>query len=115
MLPFARDGRLKLIASTGEKRFPGTPNVPTLVESGYSDLVATSWVGFLAPKGTPKPIIDRLHREIVRIVNLPDVKDKLIGMEFDVVATTPDQFTTWIRAEIKKWGKVIKATGAKAE
>lgn len=48
-------------------------------------------------------------------MNLPDVKDKLIGMEFDVVATTPDQFTTWIRAEIKKWGKVIKATGAKAE
>lgn len=115
VLQFAKEGRLKLIASSGEKRFPGTPDVPTLVESGYPDVVATGWVGFLAPKGTPRPIVERYHKEITRIVNLPDVKASLAGMEFDVVASTPEQFSGWIRSEIQKWGKVIKSTGAKVD
>ena len=115
VLQFAKEGRLKLIASTGQKRFPGTPNVPTLVESGYPDLVALAWIGFLAPGGTPKNIIDRYNREIVKILNTPDMKDRLVGMEFDVVAGTPEQFSAWIRSEIPRWGKVIKATGAKAD
>jgi tripartite-type tricarboxylate transporter receptor subunit TctC len=115
VLQFVKGGKLKILASTGEKRFSGTPDVPTLVESGYPDMIATSWIGFLAPKGTPKAIIDRYHQEITRIVNLPDVKDKLVAMEFDVVATTPDQFSQWIAGETRKWGKVIKATGAKVD
>ena len=115
VLPFAKEGRLRLIGSSGAKRFAGSPDVGTLVEAGYPDLVATSWVGFLAPKGTPKAIVDRYHREITRIVQLPDVKEKLIAMEFDVVATTPEQFRGWIQSEIVKWGKDIKSTGAKAD
>lgn len=115
VLPFVKEGRLKLIASSGAKRFPGTPNVPTLAESGFPQLIATSWIGFLAPRGTPAPIVDRYHREITRILNLPDIQQKLQAMEFDVVATSPDQFTEWIRAEIPKWGAVIKSTGAKAD
>ena len=115
VLPFAKEGRLRLIASSGQKRFPGTPNVPTLVESGYPDLVALAWIGFLAPGGTPKNIIDRYHREIVKILNSAEMKDKLVGMEFEVVANTPEQFSAWIRSEITRWGKVIKATGAKAD
>lgn len=115
VLPFARQGRLKLIASSGQKRFPGTPDVPTLVESGYPDLVATSWVGFLAPKDTPKPIVDRYNREIVRILQMPEVKKMLVEMEFDVVASSPEEFSIWIKSEIQKWGKIIKSTGAKAE
>jgi tripartite-type tricarboxylate transporter receptor subunit TctC len=112
---FVKEGRLKLIASTGQKRFASTPNVPTLIESGYRDFLAVSWIGFLAPAGTPKNIIDRYNTEMVKILNMPDVREKLQGMEFDVVATTPEQFSAWIAAEIPRWGKVIKATGAKAD
>jgi tripartite-type tricarboxylate transporter receptor subunit TctC len=112
---FVKEGRLKLIASTGQKRFASTPNVPTLIEAGYRDFLAVSWIGFLAPAGTPKHIIDRYNTEMVKILNMPDVREKLQGMEFDVVATTPEQFSAWIGTEIPRWGKVIKATGAKAD
>jgi tripartite-type tricarboxylate transporter receptor subunit TctC len=112
---YVKEGRLKLIASSGAKRFASTPNVPTLIESGYPDLVATSWIGLLAAGGTPKNIIDRYNREIVKIVTSPEIRDKLQAMEFDVVATSPEQFGAWIRSEIPRWGKVIKSTGAKAE
>jgi tripartite-type tricarboxylate transporter receptor subunit TctC len=112
---YVKEGRLKLIASSGAKRFQSTPNIPTLIESGYPDVVATSWIGMLAPAGTPKNIIDRYHREITKIVTSTEIKDKLQAMEFEVVATTPEQFTSWIRSEIPRWGKVIKSTGAKAE
>ena len=112
---FAKDGRLKLIASSGEKRFASTPDVPTLAESGYPTMIATSWIGFLAPKGTPKPIVDRYSHELTRILKLPDVKKQLNDMEFEVVASTPAQFSDWIKSEIQKWGKVIKSTGAKVD
>jgi tripartite-type tricarboxylate transporter receptor subunit TctC len=112
---YVKEGRLKLIASSGAKRFASTPNIPTLIESGYPDLVATSWIGLLAAGGTPKNIIDRYNREIVKIVTSPEIRDKLQAMEFEVVATSPEQFASWIRSEIPRWGKVIKSTGAKAE
>lgn len=112
---FAKEGRLILLASTGLKRFPGTPNVPTMIESGYADFEAQSWIGFLAPGGTPKNIIDRYNREMVKILRSPEISQRLHEMEFEVVATTPEQFSAWIRSEIPRWGKVIKATGAKAD
>jgi tripartite-type tricarboxylate transporter receptor subunit TctC len=115
VLQFAKEGRLRLIASSGAKRFPGTPDIPTLAESGYPDLVAVAWIGFLTAGGTPRPIIDRYHKEIVKIVNSPEIRDKLTAMEFEIVAGTPEQFSAWIRSEIPRWGKVIKATGAKAD
>ena len=86
-----------------------------MIESGFRDFEATSWIGFLAPAGTPRPIIDRYNREMVKILNSPEVSDKLKAMEFEIVASTPEQFGAWIRAEIPRWGKVIKATGAKPE
>lgn len=110
---FVKDGRLKLLASSGRQRFPSTPNVPTMIESGYKDFEATSWIGFLAPAGTPKNIITRYNTEMVKILNTPEIRDKLRDMEFEVVATSPEQFSAWIRSEIPRWGKVIKATGAK--
>ncbi len=115
VLQFAKEGRLRLVASSGAKRFPGTPDIPTLVEAGYPDLVAVAWIGFLTAGGTPRPIIDRYHKEIVKIVNSPEIRDKLTAMEFEIVAGTPEHFSAWIRSEIPRWGKVIKATGAKAD
>jgi tripartite-type tricarboxylate transporter receptor subunit TctC len=115
ILEFVKDGRARVIASTGQKRFAATPEVQTMIEQGYPEFVALSWIGFLAPGGTPRPIIDRYNREIVRILNMPDVRAKLEEMQFDLVAGTPEQFSQWIRAEIPRWGKVIKSTGAKAD
>jgi tripartite-type tricarboxylate transporter receptor subunit TctC len=115
ILEFVKDGRAKVIASTGNKRFAATPEVPTMIEQGYPDFVAVSWIGFLAPGGTPRPIIDRYNREIVRILHMPEVRGKLQEMQFDLVAGSPEQFQQWIRTEIPRWGKVIKDTGAKAD
>jgi tripartite-type tricarboxylate transporter receptor subunit TctC len=115
ILEFAKDGRAKLIASTGQKRMDATPDVPTMIEQGYPDFIALTWIGFLAPGGTPRPIIDRYHKEIVRILHEPDVRAKLDQMQMDLVAGTPEQFSQWIRTEITRWGKVIKDTGARAD
>jgi tripartite-type tricarboxylate transporter receptor subunit TctC len=112
---FVKDGRLKLIATTGQTRFPSTPDVPTLSESGLKDFEATSWIGFLAPAGTPPHIIGRYNEEIVRIIHSPDIKKRLQEMEFEIVASSPQQFGAWIGTEIIRWGKVIKDTGAKAD
>jgi tripartite-type tricarboxylate transporter receptor subunit TctC len=112
---FAKEGRVRLIASSGAKRMASTPNIPTMIESGYPDLIGTAWIGFLAAGGTPRPIIDRYNKEIVKILNSPEIKEKLLGMEFDFVASSPEYFAAWIKTEIPRWGKVIKATGAKAD
>ncbi len=112
---FAKEGRLRLIASTGDKRFASTPNLPTMIEQGYPGFVAVSWIGFLAPGGTPAPIVERYHKEITRILAQPEMRARLQQMEFDIVASTPKYFSDWIAAEIPRWGKVIRDTGTKAE
>jgi tripartite-type tricarboxylate transporter receptor subunit TctC len=112
---FAKAGRARILASTGEKRFASTPDVPTMIEQGYEGFVATSWIGFLAPGGTPQPIIDRYHKEMVRILQQPEIRAKLIQLEFEVVASTPAEFAQWIKADTQLWGQVIKSAGVKAE
>jgi len=111
---YVKEGRLKLLASTGEKRVRSTPEIPTMIESGYPNFVATSWIGFLAPAGTPRAIIDRYNKEIVKALHAPDVEQKLHDIEFEIVGNSPDQFGAWIRSEVERWGKIIKSTGAKA-
>ena len=111
---FAKEGRLRLLASTGPKRFPSTPDIPTVSET-YKDFEATSWIGFLAPGGTPSPIIDRYNREIIKILNQPDIRKRLLEMEFEMIASTPKQFGDWIQTEIGRWSVVVKSTGTKAE
>ena len=112
---FVEQGKAKVIATTGTRRFPSMPNVPTMIEQGFPEFVATSWIGFLAPKATPRPIIDRYNREIVKILRSPEISKQLEKMEFEVVAGTPEQFTSWIAAEIPRWGKVIKANNIKVD
>jgi tripartite-type tricarboxylate transporter receptor subunit TctC len=113
VLQYVKSGQIRLLASTGRKRFATTPTVPTMIESGFADFEAVAWIGFLTTGGSPRPIIDRYHREIVKILNLPEVRDKLLAVEFEMVAGTPEHFSEWIRTEIARWGKVIKQTGAK--
>jgi len=112
---FVKEGKLKLLATTGEKRFADTPGIPTLIELGYKDMEATGWVGFLAAAATPRAVVERYHREIVKILKTREMTDKLRAMQFDVIAGTPEQFGAWIRSETAQWGKVVKATGAKVE
>ena len=113
VLPYLKDGKLRVIASTGRHRFPATPEVPTMIESGFKDFEATAWIGFLAPAGTPKAIIDRYHTELVRALHAPDVTKRLTDIQFEVVAGTPQQFAEYIRWETPRWAKVIHDTGAK--
>ena len=112
---FAKDGKARLLASTGARRFASTPELPTMIEQGYPGFVALSWIGFLAPGGTPQPVIDRYNKEIVRIITQPEMRAKLEQMEFELVASTPKYFADWIATEIVRWGTIIKATGTKAE
>jgi tripartite-type tricarboxylate transporter receptor subunit TctC len=114
-IPYRGAGRARILASTGEKRFASTPDVPTMIELGYEGFTATSWIGFLAPGGTPQPIIDRYNKEIVRILQQPEIRAKLIQLEFEVVASTPAEFAQWIKADTQLWGKVIKSAGVKPE
>lgn len=114
-LPYMRSGQLRLLASTGRNRLVSTPNVPTLIESGFPDFEAIAWIGVLTTGGTPKSIIDRYHSEIVRILNLPDIRARLRAAEFEVIGSTPEEFAHLIRSEISRWGRVIKETGARAD
>lgn len=112
---FVKEGKLRLLASTGLKRFPSTPDVPTLAESGLKDFEATSWIGFLAPAGTPPHIIKRYNEEMVKILKSPDIQARLQEMEFEVVASSPREFSAWISSEITRWGKVIKDNNIKLD
>ena len=89
--------------------------VPTLVESGYPDIEGDSWVGVLAPAGTPKDVIALLHREIARILRLPDMQARLMELGYDLVGSTPEEFSARIKFEIDTWAKVIRAANIKAE
>lgn len=115
VLGHMKDGKLRAIAATGRRRFPAAPDVPTMIEQGFPDFEATAWIGYLAPGGTPRNIIERYNREIVRIAQLPEVKGRLEQMQFEVVASTPEYFRDWIAKEIPRWGAVIRATGATAD
>jgi tripartite-type tricarboxylate transporter receptor subunit TctC len=113
-LPHARTGRLKALGVTTAKRSSAAPDIPTIAESGLPGFEANNWYGFLTTAGTPKPIIEKLHREIVRILQLPDVKEKLAAQGAEVIGNTPEEFAQVIRDEIPKWRKVVRESGAKA-
>lgn len=111
VLQYVKAGRLKLLASAGRTRSASTPDVPTLIESGFPGFEALAWVGFLTTAGTPKPIVDLYHKDIVAILDSPEVHDRLRAIEFDVVASTPAEFERFIRTDIDRWAGVIKKTG----
>jgi tripartite-type tricarboxylate transporter receptor subunit TctC len=113
--PHIKDGTLRAIAIASNKRSATLPDVPTLDEAGVPDQEGGFAGGILVPVGTPKDIVNVLHRQIVRIVSLPDVKEHLATIGFDPVANTPEEFAAWIKAESAKWAKVVRATNIKIE
>lgn len=114
-LPFAKSGKLRAIAVGGAKRSPAAPEIPTVAENGLPGFDVTDWQGLLAPAKTPAAIVERLNREVIRILNEREVKERLSNAGLQVATSTPQQFADFIRAEIDKWGKVIRAAGIKPE
>lgn len=108
-------GRIRALAITTPTRHPAWPDVPTMREAGFADMDIALWTGILAPAGTPQPIVDRLGREIAAIVAMPEVQDKLRNMGVEPDGRGPSPFISFQRAEIAKWGKVIKDSGIQAE
>jgi tripartite-type tricarboxylate transporter receptor subunit TctC len=113
--PHIQSGRLRAIAVTSAKRSSALPDVPTMAESGFKGQEADTLQGVLLPAGTSKAIVSKVHGDIVKVLAMPDVKERVATLGFDVVASTPEQFAAQIKAEIEKWGKVIKAAGLKAD
>ncbi len=113
--PHIRAGRLRVLAVTTAKRWPGTPELPTMQEAGVPGFSITQWYGLIAPARTPRPIITKLNKEIARILHLPDVKEKLAADGADAVGNSPEEFGAHIRTEVAKYGKLVKEVGLKAE
>jgi len=107
-VPHVRANKLKAIALSGSRRSAALPNVPTTAESGFPQLDTGAWVGFLAPGGTPAPIVSRLSREVANVLKDPDIRGKLTEQAMDIVASTPAEFGAFVRSEHDKWGKLIK-------
>ncbi len=114
-LPHVKAGRLRALAVTSQKRSPAAPDLPTIAESGYPGFYADAWSGLFAPKGTPKPVIDKLAGEVRRILALPDVRERFAGLGAEPVGSTPAEFAQHVQREIDKWAKVVKQSGAKAD
>jgi tripartite-type tricarboxylate transporter receptor subunit TctC len=115
VLPHVRAGKLRVLAVCNAKRSPLFPDVPTMAEAGVPGYEITTWTGVVVPKRTPKEIVTLLNREIVRSLNMPDVKERFAVMGADPAGSTPEEFSAFIQAEIKKWAKVIKDSNIKAE
>ena len=113
--PNILSGRLRGIAVTAAKRSPALPDVPSMVEAGFKGQEADTLQGVLLPAGTPRSIVTKVHADIAKALALPDAKERITGLGFDIIANTPEQFTAQIKAEIDKWGKVIRAAGVKAD
>jgi tripartite-type tricarboxylate transporter receptor subunit TctC len=108
-------GRLRALALTDFKRSPVLPDVPTMEEAGFKGQEADTMTALLLPAGTPPAIVARLHKEVARIVALPDVKGRISDMGFNIIMNSPQEFTVQIRSEVEKWGKVVKAANIKVE
>ena len=114
-LPHVQTGKLRALAVTGRKRSNAVPEVPTVAESGIADFVIESWNGVHVTAGTPKAIVAKLNTEINRIVGLPDVRERMLGLGLEPMTISPDEFAAFVRTDITKWAKVVKDTGVRGE
>ncbi len=114
MMPHVKGGRIKALGMASEKRVASAPDIPTLIESGVN-VTGGTWVGWLAPAGAPKAVVDKLSSELQAAGKRPEIRERLIQMGIDPVAGTPAQFEQFLRDEVAKWGKVIKQAGVKIE
>jgi tripartite-type tricarboxylate transporter receptor subunit TctC len=114
-LPHVKSGRVRALGVTTLKRVAAVPDIPTISEQGLKGFETGSWFGVSVPTGTSRDIVTRLHRESVRIIALPEVRDRMAAEGAEFVGDTPEQFTAFLRREIDKWGKAVRASGARPE
>jgi tripartite-type tricarboxylate transporter receptor subunit TctC len=111
----AKAGKMRALAVTTAMRSPAAPDVPTMAEAGVTGYEIGSWQGVFAPANTPPAIVKRLNTEIVKIINMPDVQEKLLGLGAEPVGNSTEEFTVFVKAEVGKWGDVVKKSGAKVD
>ena len=114
ILPQVRAGRMKALAIASTRRIPGAPDLPTGAEAGLPGFEVTTWYGVMVPTGTPGPIVTKLHDAFVAALNAPDVRERLLNESFELVGSSPSEFAAYVRTEIPKWAKVVKASGARS-
>ncbi len=115
VLPAVRNGKLRGMAITTLRRSSIAPELPTIAESGFPGFESGTWYGLMAPARTPRDIVTRVNGAVVKAVQLPDVREKLLAQGADPIVTTPGEMGEFVRGEIAKWGKVAKAANIRAE
>jgi tripartite-type tricarboxylate transporter receptor subunit TctC len=115
MVGHIKAGKLRALAVTGARRSPQLPDVPTVMESGVPGYEAYVWMGLLAPKGTPAPIVEKVHRDLLQALATPEVKAYMATAGIEIVGSTPAEFGRFFRAEKDQWARVIRETGAKVD
>ena len=115
LLPHMKAGTLRPLAITSNQRSPSAPEVPTMAEVGIADFEITAWFGFMAPANTPKPIIDKISKDVARIIAMPEVRDRILAQASVPISNTPEEYAAFIQAETKKWAEVIKQANIQAE
>ena len=114
-LPYHRNGRLRIVGTTGTRRTSATAAIPTIAEQGLPGYEADSWTGVLAPKGTPADIVAQIYAEVVRVTQLPDTRERLVAAGFEPVGSSPDAFAALIKNDTTRLGKVIRDAGIRAD
>jgi tripartite-type tricarboxylate transporter receptor subunit TctC len=115
VLPHVKSGKLRALAVTSTARSTAVPDIPTAAESGMPAFETSSWHGILVPEKTPRAVITRLHDELVRVLNMPDVRERLTAQGLNIVASTPEQFSAYLKSETAKYARVIRQAGIKLE
>jgi len=115
VVPHVKAGRIKALGVSPRKRVAALPDVPTIEEAGIPGFESVSWGGVMAPAGAPAPVVSALHQEIVRIIRLPDVTEKLQALGADIVGSSPPEFAQYVKSEIKKWGDVAKRANVRLD
>jgi tripartite-type tricarboxylate transporter receptor subunit TctC len=113
--PYVKSGRVRALAMASPKRSPYFPDVPTTKEAGYNDVELQNYYALFLPIKTPRDVVAKLHDAVVKTVNTPAVRDKLVETGADPLTMTPDEFTRFLRADIEMWGRVVKAAGVKVD
>ena len=113
--PHIKSGKLRALAVADRKRSPILPDVPTMAESGFAGIETGTWYGFLAPAGTPNPVVQTFHETVVKVMATPDMKSRLLAQGVDIVGAGPREFDRIIREEVDKWAKLVKRAGITAE
>jgi tripartite-type tricarboxylate transporter receptor subunit TctC len=114
VMPFVKSGQLRVIAAATEQRTALAPDMPTLAES-VPGLHANAWYGLFAPAGTPKEVVTRLHQEIVKLLQLPEIKERFNALGAEVTPSTPDQLASLVKSDLVRWSKIVKDSGAQLD